>query len=455
MTGFFWSLASFLVAIGILVTVHEFGHFWVARRLDVKVLRFSIGFGRPLWRREFGADRTELVIASVPLGGYVKMLDEREGEVAPAEALRAFNRKPLRSRAAIVVAGPLTNFLFAVLAYAAMYMIGVAGLKPVVGEIIPDTPAAEAGFQPGDLLTRVGGREVQTWEVAVLALLDHGLSAQEIEVEVRTADGRLYVRRLPVGEDRLLLEEGPLLDRLGIRPQRPRPDTVLAGVSRGGAAERAGLRAGDRLIAIEGERLDDWGAWVTRIRERPGQLIRMEIERDGRRMDLALTPEAVDEEGRITGRIGAWPRIDPGDAERLRSVVRYGPFEGVARGAQRTWDMTSLTLRVLWRLVTGEASLKNVSGPVGIAEYAGVSAAVGPAAFLAFLGIVSVSLGVLNLLPIPVLDGGHLLYYCIEAVKGSPLSEQAEEIGARIGFVLIGALMILAIYNDLTRLVTR
>lgn len=455
MTGFFWSLLSFLVAIGILVTVHEFGHFWVARRLGVKVLRFSIGFGKPLWTKTIGEDRLELVVAAVPLGGYVKMLDEREGPVARTEVHRAFNRQAIPRRAAIVVAGPMANFLFAIVAYAAMYMVGVTGLMPIVGQVTQDSPAAAAGFEVGDRWLRVDGRDVQTWETAVLTLLDSGLTHGHAEVDVELERGGESRRRIDLSDKSFLLDEGPLLERMGIHPRRPGAEPAIAGVVGGGPAERAGLRKGDRLVAVDGAEVESWDEWVAYVRQRPGIEIALEIERDNSTINLMLVPEAQDEGGTTFGRVGAWPEVNREEAESLRSVVRYGPFKGLVRGVARTWDMTTLTLRLMWRLVTGDASLKNLSGPIGIAEYAGASAAIGLSTFLAFLGIVSISLGVLNLLPIPVLDGGHLLYYCIEAVKGSPLSERAEEIGTRIGLALIAALMMLAVYNDLIRVINR
>ena len=455
MMAFLWSLGSFLLAIGVLVVVHEFGHFWVARRLGVKVLRFSIGFGRPLWTKTIGSDRLELVVAAVPFGGYVKMLDEREGEVPQAELHRAFNRQPILRRAAIVAAGPFANFLFAIIAYTAMFLVGITGLLPVVGQVDAGSRAEQAGFASGDRWLRIDGKEVQTWESAILALLDSGLTRGQATVTVETAGGAEVLRRIDLSDNKLLLDEGPLLERLGIHPRRPQARPVIAGVAPDSPAERGGLRAGDRLVAADGIPVEDWDGWVAQVRKSPGVEIAVEIEREGVRKTLRVIPQRSGDGEEAIGRVGAWPEIDREEAESLRSVVRYGPFAAVIRSVERTWEMTALTLRLMLRLVTGDASLKNLSGPIGIAEYAGVSAAIGLSAFLGFLGIVSVSLGVLNLLPIPVLDGGHLLYYCIEAVKGSPLSERAEELGTRIGLALIAALMMLALYNDLVRIVAR
>ena len=446
------SLLAFIVAIGALVTVHEFGHYWVARRLGVKALRFSIGFGNPLWQRRFGRDRTELVIAAIPLGGYVKMLDEREGEVAPEELDRAFNRQPLSTRVAVVVAGPLFNFLFAILVYWCMFVAGVPGLRPVVGEVQTDSLAAAADIRAGDEILSIDGQPTPTWEATVMELLDASLGDQtSIPLTVRGADGD--ERRLQAGlGDGELLEKGGVLENFGIGVWQLPP--VIDEIVPSGAAEQAGLQSGDKIQGVDGELIDSWNEWVNYVRQRPEQTINLQIERDGSDLTLTLVPARKLEAGEAIGFIGASVQLpDQEQRDTMRVVVRYGLIEAVSVALQKTWDVTTLTLRTLWKMIAGKASVENLSGPISIAQYAGQSATIGLAAFLGFLGIVSVSLGVLNLLPIPVLDGGHLLYYAVEFVKGSPVSETTQLIGQKIGILMLLALMSVAFYNDLLRLV--
>ncbi|MBK1692316.1 RIP metalloprotease RseP [Ectothiorhodospira mobilis] len=447
------SIAAFVVAIGILVTVHEFGHYWVARRCGVKVLRFSVGFGRPLWRRVAGRDDTEYVLGSIPLGGYVKMLDEREDPVPEGERHRAFNRQTVGRRIAIVAAGPMANFLFAIAAFALMYSLGVSGVKPVVGAVEPATVAAAADLAPRDELLAVGDTRVRTWEQAAVALLDEGMDGGSLALRVRTGDGAEAVRRLDLdGRRHLLSGEGSVLDKLGIRPWRPWSEPVLGELVEDGAAARAGLRPGDRILEADGQPIQDWNDWVAYVQSRPDRDLRLRILRDGRELGVTLHTDAVMEEGGSVGRIGAYPRVDQAAAEAMRVVIRHDPFTAVWLGLERTWEMSALTLRVMARLITGDAALSNIAGPVSIAEYAGTSALIGVTAFLGFLGLVSLSLGIINLMPIPVLDGGHLLYYAVELVKGSPVSETVEAVGQRIGLALIAMLMTLALYNDFMRI---
>ncbi len=452
MNGFLLSLAAFIVAIGVLITVHEFGHYWVARRMGVKVLRFSIGFGKPLWTRVAGADRTEYVLAAIPLGGYVKMLDEREGDVAPDELNRAFNRKPLYARFAVVAAGPVFNLVFAVAAYWVIFVTGVQGLVPIVGQVTPQSPAAMAQLHEKDRIVAVEGREVQTWSGANVAMIDAVLSGGEMALEVEDEQGQRRVLLISITDPMALMEDNRLLENLGIGIWRPTLPPVLGDVVVGGAAERAGLRSGDEVVSAGGTSITSWMAWVEFVRAHPAQEQPVEILRDGRMETIFLTPDAVEEAGMPVGKIGAGPQVPDNLYAKLRAEERYGPVEAVGVALGKTWDMSLLMLRMIGKMIIGEASVENISGPISIAQYAGQSAQFGLVSFLGFLAVVSISLGVLNLLPVPLLDGGHLLYYVIEAVKGSPVSEAAEIVGQKIGIGLLVALMVLAFYNDLSRL---
>lgn len=447
------SLLAFLVAVGVMVVVHEFGHFWVARRVGVRVLRFSVGFGKPLWRRRFGADETEFVVAAIPLGGYVKMLDEREGEVPAGERHRAFNTQSLAARSAIVAAGPLINFVLAAIAYWLTFMIGVSGLAPLVGDAESGSAAAEAGFERGDRIVAIDSREVASWSDARLRLISHGMdgAGEPIAVRVETAAGDTAERALDFSGVSLAEGEQDPVEKLGFDYWLPELPARITDVQPDSPAARAGLQAGDTVLRADGDEIDDWRAWVEYVRARPGERIDVEIERDDERRRVELTPTETAEG---SGRIGAYgPEPDAAERERMFTTVRHGPVEAASQGVAKTWEVGHLTVQVVVRLITGEAALSNISGPVTIAHYAGESARVGLSQFLGFLGLISISIGILNLLPIPILDGGHLLYFLIEWVKGSPLSERAQAVGQQVGLVLLLGLMTLALYNDFHRLV--
>ena len=448
------SIFWFIVAIGVLVTVHEFGHFWVARRLGVKVLRFSVGFGRSLWTRRAGSDQTEYVIAAIPLGGYVKMLDENEGEVAEHERHRAFNRQALWKRIAIVVAGPAFNFLFAIAAYWLVFMIGIAGLKSVIGDVEPGGAAAAAGLVPGQRIVAVDGRETPTWQEVGESIIGASLKGERLTFEVEDGGAPSRVVDLDLqgkGVDDFV--GGRLFEALGLEPRRPAVPPVLGEIVSGSAAERAGLRPGDRVLALDGREVESWREFVEFIRSHAEQPIEMRVERAGAVLTVVARPERKSgDDGTSFGQIGAGLAPPEGDFGGYYTTVRYGPWTSLVKAVGKTGDMTALTLRMLWKMVTLQASVKHLSGPISIAQYSGRSAELGITYYLGFLAIVSISLGILNLLPIPILDGGHLLYYLIESVIGRPLSEEAQFLGQRLGIAMLVCLMGLAFYNDLARL---
>lgn len=453
MIDLLYYVVAFVVALGILIVVHEYGHFWVARRLGVKVLRFSVGFGRPLWIRHVGPDRMEFVVAALPLGGYVKMLDETEGEVHPDERLRAFNRQPVRKRMAIVLAGPLANFLFAILAYWVVNLAGIDGIKPVVGRVLDSSIAQRAGFRAGDLLLRIDGKDVQSWDQHRLYLFRRALDRARIELEVRDSDGRIQTRTLDLSGFPVADVNAGLLERgIGLIGYLPPPLPVIGVLEAGGPAARAGLKVGDRFVEIDGEPIHNWEDVAGAIGRSPGRAVNAVVDRAGSRLRVELTPAAVAQpDGAHVGRIQIRPQFAELPPE-LRVRVRLGPLAALQAGAESTWSMSLLTLEMLYKMLRLEVSTENISGPITIAQYAGHSAKIGLVPFVLFLAVISISLGVLNLLPIPVLDGGHLMYYSIEAVKGSPVSERTLAWGQQIGVALLVALMVLAFYNDLTRI---
>lgn len=440
----------FLVAIGVLVVVHEYGHYLAARLAGVKVLRFSVGFGKPLLVRRFGRDRTEWVLAALPFGGYVKMLDEREGEVPPAEAHRAFNRATVWRRIGIVAAGPAANFLLAILFYWVLLLHGLPALKPIVGEPPAGTPAAHAGLVAGDEIVRVNGADIPSFTELRLALLRASVAGDPVALEL--ADGRTARLTPPPVHDENL--EQDTLRPLGIVRFDPPIEPVIGSVLPDGAAAHAGLREGDRLLRADEAAIGTWQAWVQRIRDNPGKPLRITLVRDGQTQVVAVTPAGVDENGTRVGRIGAGPRVDESVLAPLMTEVRYGPLDALWQGAVKTWDMSVFTLEMMGRMVLGQVSWKNLSGPLTIADYAGQSATLGWISFVGFLALVSVSLGVLNLLPVPLLDGGHLMYYVAEVLTGRPVSERVMEIGARVGMALLLLLMSFALFNDLQRLIS-
>lgn len=452
--NFLSSLFFFIVAIALLITVHEFGHFWVARRLGVKVLRFSIGFGKPLWLTRRGPDQTEYVIAAIPMGGYVRMLDEREGEVAEHERHRAFNRQSVAKRFAIVSAGPLFNFLLAIAAYWLVFVIGVTALKPIVGEVAPNSVAARGGFAAGDVIIAVEGKPVDTWQNTVMDLVDEVLDDRDVQVKVRDAAGVERERGLDLRSTEKELKQGNMLDILGIKPQQLVIKAVIGQLEPGEPAERAGMKIGDRIVGCDGNPVPDWETWVVCVRKHAGQRLLVEVDRGGNILSLEVEPRLLKGKDGDQGFVGAGVAMPKEDADdQLLTLIRYSPLTALGKAGEKTWEMSVMTLRMLWGMLVGRVSVSNISGPISIAKYAGYSAHAGGTAFLTFLAIISLSLGVLNLLPIPVLDGGHLFYYLIELVKGSPLSDAAQTLGQRIGIAALLILMVIAFYNDIAQFV--
>jgi len=442
-----FSVLAFIVAIGVLVTVHEFGHYAVARALGVKVLRFSVGFGKPIWTRRAGRDQTEYVLAALPLGGYVKMLDENEGDVPAEDLHRAFNRQSYKVRSAIVLAGPSLNFLFAIFIYWLLFVSGIPGVRPVIGEVMQDSPANAAGLRAGDEITSVSGRDTPTWEAARMAILKGLIDDQPIELMAQATSGAHVKRVLYPPTGKALPDDGAVLGHLGI--VRWRPQALIGAVSSDGAGARAGFRRGDRVLSIDQRTVSSWGELVKMIRENPGKDLTVRVERNAAQVELLLTPVVKSEDGKRIGYIGVAPEM--GQFRAMRTEQRFSPLGAIGAAFVKTWDVSALILQMLGKMVIGEASIKNISGPITIAQYAGETASLGLGPFVHFLALVSISLGVLNLLPIPLLDGGHLLYYLIEIVKGGALSERAALVGQQAGLVLLIGLMSLAFYNDLIR----
>ncbi|KFE44997.1 sigma E protease regulator RseP [Pseudomonas syringae] len=446
-----YMIVGTLVALGVLVTFHEFGHFWVARRCGVKVLRFSVGFGMPLvkWHDRKG---TEYVIAAIPLGGYVKMLDEREGDVPPELADQSFNRKTVYQRIAIVIAGPVANFLLAIVFFWALAMLGSQQVRPVIGAVEPASIAQKAGLTAGQEIVEVDGEPVTGWSAVNLQLVrrlgESGTIALKVREQGSTVDSP---RQLALDNWLKGADEPDPIKSLGIRPWRPALPPVLAELDPKGPAQAAGLKTGDRLLALDGQPLTEWQQVVDRVRERPEAKISLRVERDGAQMDVPLTLATRGEGNAAAGYLGAGVKGIDWPPEMLREVS-YGPLAAVGEGAKRTWTMSVLTLDSLRKMLFGELSVKNLSGPITIAKVAGASAQSGIGDFLNFLAYLSISLGVLNLLPIPVLDGGHLLFYLIEWARGRPLSEKVQGWGVQIGISLVVGVMLLALVNDLGRL---
>ncbi|MDO6707806.1 sigma E protease regulator RseP [Photobacterium sp. 1_MG-2023] len=451
MMGILWNLGAFLVALGILIAVHEFGHFWVARRCGVYVERFSIGFGKALWRR-VDKQGTEFTLAMIPLGGYVKMLDERVDTVPEERRHQAFNNKALWQRSAIVAAGPIANFVFAIFAYWVVYLIGVPAVKPMIGEVAPQSIAAQAGIESGMELKSVSGIKTPDWESVNMAMIGHiGDDVMTLTV-VPPDESYEETLRLDLRDWSFDPESERILTTLGITPFSPPITLEIGQLVDKGAAQKAGFAVGDTIVSINDQPIVSWEQVVDIIRSNPEVALKVQLNRAGEQIEVSLTPKTKElSSGELVGYAGFAPVVEAWPADQ-RFQLKYGPFEAIGQATEKTWQLVTLTFDMVTKLVTGDVALKNLSGPISIAKGAGTTADYGIVYFLGFLALISVNLGIVNLLPLPVLDGGHLLFFAIEAVTRRPVSERIQEIGYRLGSAILVVLMAVALLNDFTRL---
>ena len=451
MFEFLWNLASFVIALGILVTVHEYGHFWVARKNGVKVERFSVGFGKAIWRKT-DKQGTEYVIALIPLGGYVKMLDERVDDVKPEDSDKTFNSKSVLQRIAIIGAGPFANFVFAIFAFYLMFLIGVPSIKPIVGQVAEDSVAARASIPVQSQIVEVAGKETLDWQDVNLALIGE-IGSQSIPVKLKELDSQ-YPKKyvLDTKNWKFEPEKQSALTSLGLIPYSPAVYNEVARVEANSPAAKGGLQVGDKLIAINEQIISDsWQSFSNEIKAYPGQEITITVERNNQTQVLDVIPGEVERNGKKVGYLGISPKIDEWPAE-YRIELSYGPISAIGQSLDRTWNLITLSFDMIAKLITGDVSVKNLSGPISIAQGAGTSAGYGFVYFLSFLALISINLGIINLLPLPVLDGGHLLYYLIELLTGKPVPEKVQETGFKFGAMALLGLMCIAIFNDLSRL---
>lgn len=447
------TLFYFTVAIAILVTFHELGHFWVARKTGVKVIRFSVGFGKSLWSYQKSPEETEYVIAAIPMGGYVKMVDEREGEVKPEDLPYAFNRQPLWIRTAIVAAGPIFNLILAVVLFWLVMVIGEVGMRPIVGEIQPNSLSAEAGLHTGDEITGINQKPTPTWIMALDEIFSSAINGErDIVIDIHTTDDEQQFRVIHLNDEDVKSPE-ILNERLGLKPWMPVIKPVIGKLTEDGSAKQAGLQTGDLILSADGQPIKDWQAWVDYVQARPEILINLVIERNEVQTQLALIPGKVEQsDGTFIGKIGAGVDIPEELIKSMQVEYQLSAIDAIPAAFEKTWFYSFSTLKMIGKMFIGSSSIENLSGPISIAQYAGQSAEMGVTAFLKFLGLISVSLGVLNLLPVPVLDGGHLLFYAVEAIKGSPLSDRVQMYFQQLGMFLLMSLMALAVFLDLGRL---
>jgi regulator of sigma E protease len=446
------SIVSFILVLAILVTVHEFGHFWVARKCGVKVLRFSVGFGKPLLKFTRKNDPTEYVIAGIPLGGYVKMLDEREGHVEEDEKHLAFNNKSLFSRFLIVLAGPVFNLVFAFFAFWLILTLGERGLKPVVGNLSESGIAIHSGIDIGDEIVAINDRPVSIWRVAAGLMASELLDSGEVDVTIAKTGGQLDTVKLSfqAGD---MPEPNEVVNRIGIEPLLPRLKPVIGDVIKGEAAYQAGLKKGDLILTVNQRLVGTWGEWVQLTRSNPDTPMAVQVQRNHETLRLSVTPKKITEKNLVIGRIGVSVFIDEDQTQDFYSNYSLSGFSAIVEAATQTINYSVLTVKLIGRMIIGEASVQNLSGPISLAQYAGKTVSIGLVPFLKFLAFVSVSLGVINLLPIPMLDGGHLFFYLIEAIKGKPVSDKAQGVFMRLGMFVLLCVMLLAVFIDVGRLI--
>lgn len=460
------TILAFIFTLGLLVTIHEYGHFIVARMFDVKIIRFAIGFGKPLWKTTFGKDNTEFVVAAIPLGGYVKMLDEAElrqdaldaterpVHYSEKELNRAFNRLPVLKRMAIVLAGPFANLLLAVLLYWCLFLLGVVGLKPIVGDVEKASAVATAGFELGDLIRRVNGQKVASWQDVRWTMLNEVADGKSVDVEVLTKQNALKHYRLALNSINQEDTETDMLEQLGFRQFQPVVKPIIGKLSPDGAAIRAGLVEGDLIKSLDGKEIEDWSEFVELVRNHPGKTLNLSVSRAGMSLSVPITPEATQERGGVVGKVGAGVYFDQAVMDQYFITSQYGILQSLQKAIDKTYQTSVLSLKMMGKMLVGDVSWKMVSGPVTIANYAGQSAEMGVKVFIGFLALISISIGILNLLPIPVLDGGHFMYYVIEIITGKPVSETFMLWGQKVGMMFIAGMMILAFFNDINRLIT-
>jgi len=450
MFDFIWNAASFVIALGILVTVHEYGHFWVARRNGVKVERFSVGFGKAIWRKT-GLDGTEYVVAMIPLGGYVKMLDERVDDVPEQDKDKTFNSKSVYQRIAIIAAGPFANFAFAIFAFYLMFLIGVPSIKPIIADVIPSSILAQAQVPSNVEIVEVAGKKVRDWQDVNLALVGE-IGSDSILLKTKTADSQFINSHILDTKDwQFSPEKTSALTSLGITPFRPKVHNEIARVSPESPAQKAGLQVGDTLVALNDDVLaPGWLDFAQKIKNFPEQEVMLTIERSGRPLTLTIIPEGIENKGKLVGYLGVSPKADEWPSE-YKIELSYGLFSAMKESVVRTWNLVTLSFDMIGKLITGDVSVKNLSGPIAIAQGAGDSAGYGFVYFLGFLALISINLGIINLLPLPVLDGGHLLYYVIELLTGKPVPENIQEVGFKFGALALLALMSIALFNDFSR----